>query len=226
MNYITATYFQAAQNHSALLLQHYQYQNIPICLLALSAGKDTSQGKAAAYLTGQLLQWFRSLPFKRIARNPDKHLSYLESSLQSLLQQACSDLISCGLISGDMSLSLSGILCADDHFLLFHRGGQGIYLLNQSFNKSHLQCLTEHLAVPDSPQTLTLCQGILQQDVVILFATDTLCRQLTDQEIRECLYVRELHGAKQAGRHLQELGRRGEALGGRDMAAAVLLTCL
>lgn len=224
MSLITAVYWQAVQNHSALLLQHYQYKHTPICFLALCTGKDETQGKAGGYLTGQLLQWFRGLPFGQLARNPDKHLFPLESSLQTLLTQLYSDLISCDLISREISLPLSGILCTDNHFLLFHRGEQSIYLLNTGFGQSHLQCLTGNLAEQSSADSLILRHGILQQDVGLFFATDSLCRQLTDQEIRECLHVEELRGARQLQKHLQELGRRGETLGGRDMAAAILLT--
>lgn len=224
MNLTTAVYWQVCQNHSAMLLQHYQYKHIPICLLALCTGKDDSQGKAGAYLTGHLLQWFHRLSFRHLARDPDKKLFFLEASLQVLLQQLYSDLVSCGLLSQETSLPLSVILCADNHFLLFHRGKQGIYLLNKGFGQSHLQCLTSNLAEPSTPDPLILRHGILQHDVGLLFATDTLCRQLTEQEIRECLYVKDLQEQEQVQRRLQELGRRGEALGGRDMAAVVLLT--
>lgn len=225
MNLITTAYWQTGQNHSALLLQQYQYRHVPICMIALCAGCDEAQGKTGAYLTGRLLQWFRHLSFKRLARNPDGYLSALESSLQALLKQLDTELISCGLISQETLLPLSGILCSDDHFLLFIRGKQNIYLLNKGFGQSRLQFLSGELAVGQpSSNALILRQGILQQDVGLLFGTDTFCDQLTDSEIRECLYVEELQGQDQVCRRLQELGNRAETLGGRDMSAALLLT--
>lgn len=225
MNLFTTTYWQAAQNHSALLLQQYQYRHTPICLITVCAGCDEAQGKAGAYLTGHLLQWFRVLSFKQLARNPDRCLLDLESSLQDTVQRLYDDLVSCGLMSMEASLPLSGILCADDHFLIFTRGKQHIYLLNKGFGQSRMQDLSKELTGAQSyASDLILSQGKLQRDVGLLFGTDTFHRLLTDNEIRECLYVDELCGPEQVQRHLQELGHRAEAQGGRDMAAALLLT--
>ena len=225
MNLVTAAYWQAFQNHSALLLQQYQCQCIPICLFALCPGQNESQGKAGAYLTGQLLQWFRGQPFKRLARNPDKYFPALEQDLEHLLGQLSGDLISGGLAPHLQSFPISGIFCVDDHFLLFSCGGQKIYSLNKNLGHGHVQCITDPVQnEKEAADSLYIRQGILQRKVGLLFATDTFCRQLTEQDIRECLYVDELCGEDQMRRHLWELGRRGEALGGRDMAAGMLLT--
>lgn len=225
MDFFTTTYWQAGQNHSALLLQQYRYRHTAICLTAVCAGCNEAQGKACAYLTGQMLQWFRCLSFKQLARNPDSYLSALEYSLQSLIKQLDSELISCGFISQETFLPLSGILCSDDHFLLFTRGKQHIYLLNKGFGQSCLQSLSDEMAAGQtSSDELILRQGILQQDVGLLFVTDTFCKHLTDRELRECLYVEELQGQDRLTRRLRELGNRAETLGGRDMAAVLLLT--
>lgn len=225
MNLFTTTYWQAVQNHSALLLQQYQYRHTPICLAAVCDGCDEAQGKAGAYLTGHLLQWFRSLSFNQLAHNPGSCLLDLESSLQALLQRLDDNLVSCGFMSPEVSLPLSGILCADDHFLIFTRGKQHIYLLNKGFGRSRMQDLSEELTgVQSFSSDLILSQGILQRDVGLLFGTGTFHAMLTDNEIRECLYVDELYRPEQANRHLRELGHRAEAQGGRDMAAALLLT--
>lgn len=224
MNLFTTTYWQAVQNHSALLLQQYQYRHTPVCLIAVCDGCDEAQGKAGAYLTGHLLQWFRGLSFKQLARNPDSCLLFLESSLQDIVQRLDNDLVSCGHMSKETSLSLSGILCADDQFLIFTRGKQHIYLLNKGFGQSRMQHLSEALTgAQASADTLVMSQGILQRDVGLLFCTDTFRQLLTDSEISECLYVDELNRSDQVRRRLQELGNRAEALGGRDMAAAMLL---
>lgn len=224
MNLFTTTYWQAVQNHSALLLQQYQYRHAPVCLIAVCDGCDEAQGKAGAYLTGHLLQWFRGLSFKQLARNPDSYLLFLESSLQDIVQRLDNDLVSCGHMSKETSLSLSGILCADDQFLIFTRGKQHIYLLNKGFGQSRMQHLSEALTgAQASADTLVMSQGILQRDVGLLFCTDTFRQLLTDSEISECLYVDELNRSDQVRRRLQELGNRAEALGGRDMAAAMLL---
>ena len=224
MNFITATYWQSTRNDSALLLQQYQYKHTPLCLITLCDGQNEVQGKAGAYLTGQLLQWFRGLPFLRIIRDPDSSLSTLETQLKNLLSQLHNDLISCGLLSPLQVLPLSGILCFDDMFLIFANRNHPVYLLNKGFGQSRIQNLySELISEQDASDSLVLRQGILQQDVGILFATETLCRQLTEQEIQECMYVEEIHTEDQAARHLQELSSRAEGLGGRNMAAAFLL---
>lgn len=226
MNLTTAVYWQTFQNHSALLVQHYQYKHTPICFFALCSGQNEHQGKAGAYLTGQLLQWFRGQPFKRLARNPDKFFPSLEENLEHFLGQLNRDLISGDLAPHLQSIPISGILCVDDHFLLFFSGGQKIFFLNQNLGHGHVQCLTDHAEKENTAVgSLNMRQGILQCKVGLLFVTDTFCRQLTEQDIRECLYVDELRGEDQMQRRLQELGRRGEALGGCDMAAGMLLTC-
>lgn len=194
-------------------------------MISLCTGCNEAQGKAGAYLTGQLLQWFRRLSFKRLARNPDGYLTVLESSLQALLKQLDAELISCGLISQETFLPLSGILCSDDHFLIFTRGKQHIYLLNKGFGQSRLQSLSDEMTAGQmSPDALILRQGILQQEIGLLFGTDTFCNQSSDREVRECLYVEELQGSDQVGRRLRELGHRAETLGGQNLAAALLLT--
>lgn len=224
MNFITATYWQSARNNSTLLLQQYQYKYTPLCLITLCDGQNEAQGKAGAYLTGQLLQWFRSLSFSRIIRDPDRNLSTLETHLQTFLPRLQNDLISCGLLCQTHPLSLSGILCFDDMFLIFSQRSHRIYLLNKGFGQSRIQDLSREMTTKqDSSDSLILRQGILQRDVGILFATETLCGQLTEQEIQECMYVEEIRTENQAIRHLQELGSRAEALKGRNMAAAFLL---
>lgn len=225
MNLVTAVYWQSLKNHSALLLQQYQYKNIPICLFALCPGQNTTQGRAGAYLTGQLLQWFREQPVKRLVRNPDRYFLSLEEILGNFLGQLDKDLASGGLVPCLQPSPISGIFCVDDRFLLFSRGKNKIFFLNKNFGRSHVKCLTDSMKNEASAaDSLSIRQGILQQDVGLLFATDTFCSQLTEQEIRECLYVDELCGENTIQRHLRELGDRGLALGGCNMAAGMLLT--
>ena len=205
MNLTAVSYWQGAENHSALLLQHYCYRKVPFCFLALCAGGNESQGRAGAYLTGQLLRWFRGLPFRRLARDPERSISVLER--------------------GKNRQPVSGIFCVDDCFLLFSRGGQKIFLLNRDMGRGSVRCLSDVTEKGTSAAGLPgMRQGILQRDVGILLATDTFCRFLADSDIRECLYVDELEDESRIRRRLYELGQRCETLGGRDMAAGIVLS--
>lgn len=225
MNFHSATFWQAGENHSALLFQHYCYQDIAACLLVLCEGKSEARGRAGAYLTGQLLRWFRRLPFGRLARNPEKAVRILGNKSKRLLGRLDKELEDGGLICPEESLPVSGILCVDDRFFLFFRGGQKIFLLNRSFGRGSIRCLSDGLRTDEGQAcAVTVRQGILQQDVGILLATESFCRSLTESEIRECLYVDELWGEEQIRRRLSELGRRGESLGNKDMAAGILLS--
>ena len=224
MNFTTVSYWQAAGNHSALLLQHYCYGNIPFCFLALCSGENQSQGRAGAYLTGQLLGWFRRLPFRRLGRNPKRAVSVLEREMGRNLERLDKELESGGLTRSGSLLSASGIFCVDDCFFLFSRGDQKLFLLNKAFGRGSVRRLLEAPEEGTAAPGFVMRQGTFQQDAGILLATDTFCRFLEDSQIRECLYVDELDGEAQARRRLCELGRRCEAMGGRDMAAGVLLS--
>lgn len=225
MNYITTSYRQTAINHSTLLLQQFRFKNSPLCLLILCDGQSEDQGRAGAYLSKRLLQWFRGQRLRRLAREPDRYIGDLEVHLQTLLLQCQNDLITCGLLKQGQLLTFSGILCSDDRFLLFNQGNQQIYLLNQSFGQSHIQDIANDLSVTQEvPDSLVLRQGILQRDVGILFSTEAFCQKLAEKDIRECLYVEEIRTELQAQRRLQELGRRAESLGGQNMTATLLLS--
>lgn len=225
MNLTAVSYWQGAENHSALLLQHYRYRKVPFCFLALCAGGNESQGRAGAYLTGQLLRWFRGLPFRRLARDPERSISVLERDMKSRLGRLDEELEAGGLTRGKNRQPVSGIFCVDDCFLLFSRGGQKIFLLNRDMGRGSVRCLSDVTEKGTSAADLPgMRQGILQRDVGILLATDTFCRFLADSDIRECLYVDELEDESRIRRRLYELGQRCETLGGRDMAAGIVLS--
>lgn len=68
-------------------------------------------------------------------------------------------------------------------------------------------------------------QGVLQPDIVMLFSMDDFCRYVTDKMIEDGLAVREVVTEEQMDRHIKELGKEGERLGGMDMGAVLLRTC-
>lgn len=223
MQFLTSTYFQRSRNDSALLLQHYRYKRTSLCLIGLSAAEGQAQGRAAAYLTEQLLEWFRRLPWRRVVSDPEGYLPEIGIQLQAAAAQAADELASCGLLPGAGDVSLTGIFCIGEHFLLFHRGRQKIYLFNRSFGRGTVRCVSDELAAGPG-DGLAVRQGSLQRDVCLMFATESFCGSATKQELAECLHVTDVLSEEHADRRLRELGERGAGRGGCHMAAALLMT--
>lgn len=223
MHLQTTSYFQPLINHSALLLQHYLIDTVPLCLACICPAEDPAGGRAAAYLTEQLIHWFRDLPWTKLAKDPEKHLSRIETKLQKVIDRTIGELTSSNLLSPEEQFSFAGIFCASEHFLLFCQGTPQIYLLNRNFGRGALQCISDNLSsLDDSP--VTYHHGLLQADIGLLLATDTFCANVDRQELRDCLYVKEVQTKDRARRHLQELGRRGEARGNCHMGAILIQT--
>ena len=223
MHIFTSHYYQQGRNYSTLLLQQYQYRHMPICLICLSHGENESQGKAGAYFTGRLLQWFRGQSLGRLVKSPENRLLTLQDQLRELIECTDAELKNCSFGSAEKNMDLAGILCVGEDFLLFFRGQQKICLLNRSFGRSHIRCFSEEMT-DDIGCALVLRQGILQRDVGLLLATESFCGHMAEQELRECLHVETVLSEEQAERHLRELAGRGERQNGRNMSAALLLT--
>lgn len=219
-DFITSIYWQREHNDSALLLQHYRYKGVPLCFACICAGEGEAKGRAGAYLTGQLLLWFRALPLRRLAGNPEERLPGLETRLAERIERSKKELERRGLLQHGR-MDYSGILCAGEHFLLFREGSCQICLLSRCFDRGHFGRIGEWRI---SEGGRFVQQGILQQGIGLLLATESFCSKLRDRELEECLHVVTVGTREQADRHLQELGLRAEEQGGRHMGAVFLLT--
>ena len=219
-DFITSIYWQQGHNDSALLLQHYKYKGVPLCFACICAGEGEDKGRAGAYLTGQLLSWFRALPLSRLAGNPEKRLPGLETGLTERIERSKKELRVHGLLQ-EKGMDYSGILCVGDHFLLFREGSCQVCLVNRCFDKGHFGRIGEE-SIPEGDGFFR--QGILQQGIGLILATESFCSRLKDREFEECLHVKTVQTREQADRHLLELGCRAEELGGRHMGAVLLLT--
>ena len=219
-DFITSMYWQQGRNDSALLLQHYKYKGVPLCFACICAGEGEAKGRAGAYLTGQLLSWFRALPLSRMAGNPEKRLPGLETALAERIERSKKELRRRGLLQ-EGGMNYSGILCVGDYFLLFREGSCQVCLLNQRFDKGHFERIGEE-RIPEGDGFFR--QGILQRGIGLLLATESFCSRLKDREFEECLHVKTVQTREQADRHLLELSCRAEELGGRHMGAVLLLT--
>lgn len=219
----TTSYFQPATNHSALLLQHYTIDTIPLCFACVCPAEDSARGRAAAYLTEQFLHWFRNLPWRKLPKDPEKHLLRAEIKLQRLIERTMKELTSSNFLSPKEQFSFAGIFCIDKHFLLFCQGTPQIYLLNRNLGRGALQCISDNLS-SSADALVTFHHGLLQVDIGLLLATDTFCASVDRQELKDCLYVKEVQTEDRARRHLQELGRRSEAQGNCHMGAILIQT--
>lgn len=219
----TNAYFQPLRNHSALLLQHYQVKTVPLCFACICYAETPGQGKAAAYLTEQLLHWFRALSWKKLIQNPEKSIRGIETKLKKVLENTLEELISSNIFPSETQLPLAGLFSIGEHFLLFLQGTPQIFLMNQNLGKGTIQCISDNLALAVK-EHITFHQGLLQADIGLLLATDTFCSNADRQELKECLYVKDVQTEGQANKHLQELGHHGEERGSCHMAAVLIQT--
>lgn len=219
----TTSYFQRSINHSALLLQHYQVGAVPLCFACICPAENPVRGRAAGYLTEQLLHWFRSLPWVKLSKNPEKHLLRIETKLRKIIERTIKELTTSILLSSEEQLSFAGIFCIGEHFLLFCQGNPKIYLLNRNLGRGTLQCISDNLSNSVNEHAAFL-HGVLQTDIGLLLATDAFCANVSQQEFKDCLYVKEVQTEDRARRHLQELGCISEARGGHHMGAILIQT--
>ena len=221
-HFITSAYWQQGHNDSALLLQHYQYGELPLCFACLCPGEGEDRGRAGAYLTERLLVWFRGLSWGRLTRDPEGRLQGLGNKLEETVERAGREMRDRGFLTKQEEPDLTGILCVGEHFLLFGQGSCQIWLLNRCFGRGYIQRIEESSPIRGNGSFLR--QGTLQRGIGLLFATESFCSRVTDSELRECLHVETVRTQEQADRHLRELGLRAREQGGSHMGAVLLLT--
>lgn len=216
MQFFATDYWQQGKNASALLLQQYVCEGIPVHFSCVCRGMDGGD-RAGGYMTGQLLQWFRRLNLKRLVRGTEKTMEKIEGSLQRTILRADDELADAGAADGQRT-SLAGIFCVGEDFLLYCRGGQKIHLINTGFGRVHMKRLGAEGG------ELCVQRGILQPDIGLLLTADTFWEHVTEQMAKEGLFVGEVVTEGQMDRHLKELGEEARRRGGRDLAAIFVRT--
>lgn len=206
MRYLASYYFKrqekGAEASSSLLLQQASVEKMPV-LLGCVCTTEGICGQYGEYITGQLLEWFYREGISLCRPNPEgwnpgeKRMRALKESLVRAVRKAEKEL--------QVKASFSGMLCAGNCFVLLQRGEGSIYLLNTRLLRSHLKCL-----VRGTDGGLMIKSGFLQAGAGVLLADEAFCRGLTQEMLRECLSVQELHTCLQLQKHLEELG---EAVG-------------
>lgn len=238
MEFFSSSYWQAGENASALILQQCLCGDTPILFACVCGGQTESEGRACGYFSRRLLEWFRSMRFSRAVGNPDAFLKKQEVKLKRLLQQVDNEVEQAGLALGEVAfdkmeslpkrnavslpgrnaggkpVSLSGILCIGQEFLLFGRGNTGITLLNRCMGNPHVENMPRR-------DILSLQLGVMEPDVGVLLATKPFTDSIPREALQEGLFVEEVVTERQTEKHLRELGRAGEENGGKNMAAVL-----
>lgn len=225
MELLSACYYQQGKNEVSLLLQKYRYRQVQILFTCICAGTGTNAGRAGGYMSEQILQWFRELHFKKVFRNPVKSMDRLEESLYEVIQRTDGELENSHIMGKDKKVDLAGIFCIENRYVMLCRGAGRICLVNTAFGRVHIQHMhIRHMHMEGKEGAMVMEQGILQPDIAVLFSMESFYQYVTEEMIRDGLAVREVVTEEQMDRHMRELGKEGERLGGVDMGAVLLRT--
>lgn len=223
MKFLSADYWQQDRNENAsgLLLQQYVCGGIRVHFSCVCRGQ-AGDGRAGGYMTEHFLWWFRGLSLKRLTRKPEKALKEAETGLRRIIMRADGELADAGLARTGLAragkTALAGIFCVGEEFFYFCRGDQRIYLINTGFGRAHISRLGMER------EGLFFQRGILQPDVGLLFVVGSFWEHVTEQMIKEGLFVGEVVTEEQMRKHLNELGEEAQRQGGKDMAAVFVRT--
>ena len=243
MHFLSADYWQQSRNgnESALLLQQYVCEGVCVHFSCVCRGQDGDE-RAGGYVTEQLLQWFRGLSLKKLARKPEKALGEAQAGLRRVILRADDELATAGAVGTGLKgdgyvrtkpaaagaagiriiaagkTALAGIFCVGEEFFYFCRGEQRIYFINTGFGRAHIR----RLGTED--EEFFVQRGALQPDFGLLFAVGSFWEYVTEEMIKEGLFVQEVVTEEQMRKHLNELGKEACRRGGKDMAAVFVRT--
>jgi len=225
MDYLAGCYRQQSEKAVSLLLQQYQWGKVHMIFACVcgsdergkEGGKETEE--AGSYMTRQLLKWFRGLEPKKLARNLEKGILSLAESLRERLLQIDQEWKS-KYAEGEVCPDLAGIFCLECNYLLFCRGQAGIYLINTAFGHGHVRRLDKRGSVGG----FEIEQGVLQQDIGLLCATESFFDQVTEKMLSEGLFMGEEATEEQLEKHVRELAGEGERRGGKGIGVIFMKT--
>lgn len=219
MELLSACYYQQGRNGISLLLQKFRYRQVQILFTCICAGNGSSADREGSYMAEKILHWFRNLDFKYIMRKPEKGLMRLEESLYKAVYRTDGELEYSGMAGENRKVDVAGIFCIENRYVMFRRGAGHVCLVNTAFGRVHIR----HMCRMED--RISIEQGVMQPDIVMLFSMDVFCRYVTDKMIEDGLAVGEVVTEEQMSRHIRELGKEGERFGGTNMGAVLLRTC-
>lgn len=231
---------------TSLVLQHLVYRKRKVSVL-FSCICSVEEGRwGNSYFAEQMLFWFQKEGRKLLVTNRDNEATII-THLQTVVKRIDTELTEnrkCRCDDSFSMVSIAGVLCVADYFLLFYRGNSKGYLLNYRFGRANCKQIIE----PGREQ-LQVLSGRMEENIGLLLCTSDFGIGLSENQIRECMAVEALseiikneknlwknHISKKniveketeeifAGkRHLRELGRISEKNGGRHMGAVLIIT--
>lgn len=236
MKYLTSYYWQQEEKSlTSLVLQHlvYRRRKVPV-LFACLCSVEEEWGNS--YFAEQLVSWFQNKGRKLLVANGDNEKKII-AQLHTVIGQIDEELKENGKYNHDDSksfVSVAGVLCMADYYLLFYRGNQKVYLLNYRFGQANCKQISQ-----SGSEQLQIISGRMEKNIGLLLATNDWGRGITEEQIKECLAVKTLTGKNQeektltrkvlspmptGERRLQELGQVSVQNGGRNMGAVLLVT--
>lgn len=219
MELFSTYYWQQGENATSLVLQQVicKKGSLPALLACVCTEKRQEDGMMAkgtgGNFCGRLADWFHEEFLPGCLKGAAMDMGTAGSRLQQMAAHAVGEELTAGL-------SVAGILCSGEHFVLFYQGEQRIYLLNTRFLRPSVKCLTGHT----DTGILRVQEGIMQQNIALLLATEPFYRVIPEQTWKECLNVRDIREERRAGKRLEELGEYGERQGGVHMGAVLLVS--
>lgn len=209
MKYMTG-YYRQKEDSTALLLQQYVCREVPVCLGCVCGGKSREAGIAGGLFTGRILEEFRKISLSRAVKRRQECLKRMEQQLYRCRQDW----------AAAPDFWTAGILAIGEVFLLFHEGAVKIALCNTGFGRPALQEIGGD--DPVCGKGMQLQRGSMEAGIGVLLASESFYGNIPGEDMRSCLWVKDIRDSRQVQKRLLELGRMAERQGGRQMGALLL----
>lgn len=224
----------SGRSRDAVTLQQVRYRRRGVLMACVCGGQgELAQAETTAgYLTEQIIEWFYHSGIQMCGKDLGDKL--IERALSRELGRIREELDRYGdKKKSKPCAAVTVILVCEDRFWLLHSGNNSSYLSNRRFQKAHLRRLagdfmadTDRREAEGCPQPGLMTGppwkeplavgGRLQKGLGVLIGTQGFFQGVTEEELRECLNVREIIRERQIEKRLEALARKGgeEAEGG------------
>lgn len=225
MKYLASYYWQQERpSFTSLVLQQLVYRRRKVHVLFTCLCTAEKEG-GNSYFGRQLDAWFQNVGRELLVANRGNE-EKMKEQLAIIIRQIDEEIAvnkRCNRSVPKSNISVAGILCVADYYLLFYRGSMKVYLLNYRFGKTNCRQLAEPDKESDK-EDLQMISGRMEQGIGLLLGTKDFGKGLAENEIGECLSVKKLKDAGIGKRHLQELGQASVQNGGQHVGAVLLVT--